>query len=77
MESLKHLLTFGRGCLAKSGDGERKELSVHATPAGRFARDAPTPSKLAVLLFYLSCSFCVLGMILLVRGGFTKNVRRK
>jgi len=56
-------------------DQQDKECAIHATPAGVFAGGAPKPSKLAVLLYYISCSFCVLGIILVVRGFFIKHVR--
>ena len=47
---------------------------AHRSQPGSFASDAPTPSKVAVLLFYISCSFCVLGIILVVRSFFIRDV---
>ena len=48
--------------------------TVHNTPAGRFSREAPQPSKVAVLLYYLSCVFCMIGTIMTIRSFFLTNV---
>ena len=52
-------------------------VGVHQTPAGSYPADVPSPSKVAVLLYYVSCVFCVIGTILVVRSFFLKNVSYK
>jgi hypothetical protein len=43
---------------------------VHNTPAGRYPSSGPQPSKIPVLLYYTSCVFIIIGVIMLVRYGF-------
>ena len=49
-------------------------VTVHSTPAGRFPLEAPHPSKVAVLLYYISCVFCMIGTIMTVRSFFLHDV---
>ncbi len=62
---------------AGAGAGDDVVAPAHRAAPGAYPSDAPTPSKMAVLLFYISCSFCVLGVILTVRSFFLKHVREK
>lgn len=43
-------------------------ISVHHTPAGAFPNGAPQPSKIPVLLYYISCVFCVIAAIMIVQS---------
>ena len=47
---------------------------VDYAPAGRYSPRSPTPSKVAVVFFYLSVAFCMIGCIMIVRAFFLKNV---
>ena len=38
---------------------------------------APRPSRIPVVLFYLSCVFCVVGTVLIVRSFFLKTPEDK
>ena len=60
---------------SRPGEEVPEVAPAHRAPPGSFAGDAPTPSKLAVLLFYISCVLCVLGTILVVRSFFLNHVR--
>ncbi|TRY70908.1 hypothetical protein TCAL_07528 [Tigriopus californicus] len=43
-------------------------ISVHQTPIGAFPNGAPQPSKIPVLLYYISCVFCVIASIMIVQS---------
>jgi hypothetical protein len=45
-------------------------------PATVFSNKGPTPSKVAVVTFYLSVIFCVIGSIIVVRSFFLNNVSK-
>ena len=44
--------------------------NLHRTRAGAWPQRGPTPSKLAVVLYYISCTFVVFGCIVFVRSFF-------
>ena len=50
---------------------------VHTTPAGRYPDSGPKPSKVAVLLYYVSCLLIIIGSIMLIRYGFFKDKVKK
>ncbi len=60
-----------------ASSGHDEIAPAHRANAGSFPSDAPTPSKVAVMLFYISCTMCVLGSILLTRSFFMKHEEDK
>ena len=44
-------------------------------PPGYFAPAAPKPSKAAVMIFYVSVAFCIIGMIMIVKGVLKPNLK--
>jgi hypothetical protein len=58
-------------CITFSGQTPQ----IH-NPDAVFSNKEPTPSKVAVLTFYLSIIFCVIGSIVVVGGFFLDNVSK-
>jgi|ERR1712216_665325 len=56
-------------------DSEAISGSVHSTPPGEWPSVGPQPSKLAVVLFYISVAATILGSIISIRTLFYKDVR--
>lgn len=46
------------------------EESVHHIPPGQWPKEGPKPSKVAVLLFYLSVVFTIIGILIVIRSAF-------
>ena len=44
-------------------------------PPGYFAPAAPKPSKAAVMIFYVSVAFCIIGCIMLIKGVLKPNLK--
>ena len=44
-------------------------------PPGYFAPAAPKPSKAAVMIFYMSVAFCIIGCIMIIKGVFKPNLK--
>ena len=55
--------------------GEESDSASRSTPPGSFPPEfGPSPSKVAIVLFYISCIFCVLGTIMIVHSFFYVKV---
>jgi len=52
------------------------EQDVHKTPAGQWPSSGPKPSKLGVLLYYVSLSFCIVGVMFMSKCVFAKEEDR-
>ena len=50
--------------------------SIHKTPPGQYPKNGPSPSKVAVVLFYISVIFTMIGSIFAVRTIFIIKVSR-
>jgi len=50
-------------------------LENQYAPPGYFAPAAPKPSKAAVMIFYVSVAFCIIGMIMIVKGVLKPNLK--
>ena len=47
--------------------------NLHRTNAGAWPNGGPTPSKLAVVLYYISCTLVIFGTLIFVRSFFDKD----
>ena len=54
---------------------ELEELEVHKTPPGSWPFKAPQPSKIPVVLFYLSVVFTVIGTLICIKLSFLVKVK--
>ena len=54
---------------------ENTESTVHNTPPGEWPAECPKPSKLAILLYYISFIATFIGSILTIRSFFYTEVR--
>jgi hypothetical protein len=52
----------------------RKKLIFCSFP-GQWPKEGPQPSKIAVLLFYLSVVFTIIGILIVLRSAFYVEVR--
>jgi len=50
-------------------------LENQYAPPGYFAPAAPKPSKAAVMIFYMSVAFCIIGCIMIIKGVFKPNLK--
>ena len=50
-------------------------LENQYAPPGYFAPAAPKPSKAAVMIFYVSVAFCIIGCIMLIKGVLKPNLK--
>ena len=67
--------TSGQFKSQNESDSEAISGSVHSTPPGEWPSVGPQPSKLAVVLFYISVAATILGSIISIRTLFYKDVR--
>ena len=67
--------TSGQLKSQNESDSEAISGSVHSTPPGEWPSVGPQPSKLAVVLFYISVAATILGSIISIRTLFYKDVR--
>ena len=54
---------------------ELEELEVHKTPPGSWPFKAPQPSKIPVVLFYLSVVFTIIGTLICIKLSFLVKVK--
>lgn len=64
----------------QSTDEEAQRSEAKGAPLGCQAADQPAeigpgPSKIPVLLYYISCMCCVLGVIVTINSSFAGKVR--
>ena len=51
-----------------------KQKGPHSVPPGQWPSEGPKPSKVAVVLFYLSVIFTMIGTLITIKLFFTKGV---
>jgi len=76
-ESLKKVLKAVSGHQEQSQPIQPKDVDdVHYTPPGQWPARGPKPSKIGVLLYYISLSFCVVGILFMAKCSYAKKEDR-
>merc|ERR1712062_138095 len=66
-EELSRFETFNATIDESKEEEHVSEVPVHETPVGAWPKDGPQPSKIPVVLFYLSVVFTMIGSIICIR----------
>jgi len=51
----------------------QRHSEVHNTPAGQWPSSGPQPSKMGVLLYYMSLAFCIAGVLFMSKCVIAKE----
>jgi len=76
-ESVKQVLKVFSGKQEQEQPVQPKERDdVHYTPPGQWPSRGPKPSKVGVLLYYISLAFCVVGILFMAKCSYAKREDR-
>lgn len=73
-EELSRFETFNATIDESKEEEHVSEVPVHETPVGTWPKGGPQPSKIPVVLFYLSVVFTMIGSIICIRLLFLVKV---
>ena len=73
-EELSRFETFNATIDESKEEEHVSEVPVHETPVGAWPKGGPQPSKIPVVLFYLSVVFTMIGSIICIRLLFLVKV---
>ena len=55
--------------MSRSGSSD-----LHEVPPGQWPKEGPKPSKCAVLMYYISVAFTIIGIIMVIRAAMYMEV---
>ena len=55
--------------MSRSGSSD-----LHTVPPGQWPKEGPKPSKCAVLMYYISVAFTIIGIIMVIRAAMYMEV---